>query len=94
MKTATMENAKEVREGSDAGGGALAKPAHWWERARVFLTSVRAEMRRVTWPSRAEVYATTIVVILTSVFFGVYLWGLDLLLTWLVSLLYRALGAA
>ena len=28
--------------------------------------------------SRKEVYATTVVVILTSVFFGVYLWGVDL----------------
>ena len=28
-------------------------------------------MRRVTWPSRQEVYATTLVVILTSAFFGV-----------------------
>ena len=35
-------------------------------------------LRRVTWPSRKEVYATTLVVILTSVFFGVYLW-VDLL---------------
>jgi preprotein translocase subunit SecE len=38
---------------------------------------VRNETGRVTWPSRKEVYATTIVVILTSIFFGVYLWGVD-----------------
>ena len=30
-------------------------------------------MGRVTWPSRKEVYATTFVVILTSIFFGLYL---------------------
>ena len=32
-------------------------------------------MNRVTWPSRKEVYATTFVVIVTSAFFGLYLWG-------------------
>ena len=37
-------------------------------------------MGRVTWPSRKEVYATTVVVILTSIFLGVYLWGVDLIL--------------
>ncbi len=40
-------------------------------RARRFLAEVRNEMARVTWPTRREVYATTLVVILTSIFFGV-----------------------
>ncbi len=51
---------------------------NWCGNSRSFLTEVRNEMRRVTWPSRREVYATTIVVILVSMFFGVYLWRLDL----------------
>ena len=46
------------------------------------------------WPSRKEVYATTFVVILTSVFFGVYLWGVDLLLNSGISWIYRTFGAA
>ena len=54
-------------------------------------------MRRVTWPSRREVYATTFVVILTSVFFGVYLWGVDLALStgvhWLLRGSVRAMAA-
>jgi preprotein translocase subunit SecE len=66
----------------------------WWGRSRRFLSEVRNETARVTWPSRKEVYATTIVVILTSVFFGVYLWGVDLLLTQIVNWIYRTLGAA
>jgi preprotein translocase subunit SecE len=48
------------------------------ERARLFLSEVRNELKRVTWPSGKEVYATTIVVILTSLFFGLYLWIIDL----------------
>ena len=65
-----------------------------FERARLFLSEVRNELKRVTWPSQKEVYATTVVVILTSVFFGVYLWGVDLLLTAVIGWIYRTLGAA
>jgi preprotein translocase subunit SecE len=43
-----------------------------------FLAEVRSELKKVTWPSQKEVYATTIVVIGTTVFFGFYLWLLDL----------------
>ena len=55
-------------------------PLGWWPRAGDFITEVRNEMKRVTWPSRREVYATTLVVILTSVVFGLYLWSIDMLL--------------
>ena len=65
-----------------------------FERMRLFISEVRNELKRVTWPSQAEVYATTVVVILTSVFFGVYLWGVDLLLTAVIGWIYRTLGAA
>jgi preprotein translocase subunit SecE len=64
----------------------------WWGRSRRFLTEVRNETGRVTWPSRKEVYATTIVVILTSVFFGVYLYGIDLVLDRLMVWLYKAVA--
>ena len=42
------------------------------ERVRLFLSEVRNELKRVTWPGNKEVYATTIVVILFSAFFGVF----------------------
>ena len=59
--------------------------AGWFSRARRFLTDVRSELGRVTWPSRREVWATTLVVILTSMVFGIYLWSVDLLLGWIVQ---------
>ena len=65
----------------------------WWDNSRNFLTEVRNETRRVTWPSRKEVYATTVVVILTSAFFGIYLWGMDIALSILVNWIYRRFGA-
>ena len=70
------------------GGGLVAR----WNHVRSFLTEVRSEMRRVTWPSRREVYATTIVVILVSSFFGLYVWGIDIVLRSIVQLIYRISG--
>jgi len=56
----------------------------WYGRARRFLVDVRSELTRVTWPTGREVWATTIVVILTSLVFGVYLWAIDLGLSWIM----------
>ena len=74
------------------GGRARESVTGWWGRSRRFLAEVRNEMSRVTWPSRREVYATTLVVILTSVFFGVYLFGIDLILDALYRWLLAAVG--
>jgi preprotein translocase subunit SecE len=42
-----------------------------------FLKDVRAEMRKVIVPSRAEVQTTTIVVIVTVFIFAAYFWLVD-----------------
>ena len=65
-----------------------------FERWRLFLSEVRNELKRVTWPSQKEVYATTVVVILTSIFFGVYLFALDYGLNNLVQWIFKKFGAA
>ena len=68
-------------------------PMRWWNNARTFLIEVRNEMRRVTWPSRREVYATTLVVILVSAFFGLYVSLLDVVLQRVVTGIFKAFGA-
>ena len=88
MAMSTIEQVKPAPEHSTRG------VLGWWDNSRGFLTEVRNEMRRVTWPSRKEVYATTLVVILTSVFFGIYLWGLDVILDAAVLWVFRRFGAA
>ena len=65
-----------------------------FERLRVFLSEVRNELKRVTWPSQKEVYATTIVVILTSIFFGLYLFILDIGIDRVVTWIFNRFGAA
>jgi preprotein translocase subunit SecE len=74
-------------------GEARHSVAGWWNRSRTFLTEVRNELKRVTWPSQKEVYATTIMVIVTSVFFGVFLWLVDLTLTAAVGWVFHRFGA-
>ena len=56
---------------------------------KTFFAEVKSELKKVTWPSRSEVYSTTIVVILTTIFFGFYLYGLDLVMSQLFT---RVLG--
>jgi preprotein translocase subunit SecE len=57
---------------------------------KTFFSEVKSELKKVTWPSRQEVYGTTLVVIFTTIFFGFYLYGLDLLMSQLFT---RVLGA-
>jgi preprotein translocase subunit SecE len=53
-----------------------------------FLIAVEAEMNKVSWPSRAEMFRSTIVVIVTIFGLAIVLFGYDL--TWQVIL--RAIG--
>jgi preprotein translocase subunit SecE len=64
----------------------------WFGRARRFLADVRAELGRVTWPTRREVWATTLVVILVSLLFGIFLYIVDLSLSALVSWIFARVG--
>jgi preprotein translocase subunit SecE len=64
----------------------------WFGRAKRFLGEVRSELGRVTWPTRREVWATTVVVILTSTLFGVYLYLVDVGLSTFMNWAFRAFG--
>ncbi len=70
-------------------GGALSWPGRKIGEGRAFLQEVRGELKKVTWPSRKEVYSTTLVVIATSIFFGFYLWGLDIVLSRALELAFK-----
>jgi preprotein translocase subunit SecE len=52
----------------------------WIQQIRDFLSETRVEMRKVSFPSRDEVFATTIVVLITSFVFAVFLWFSDLII--------------
>jgi preprotein translocase subunit SecE len=57
----------------------------WYKRFINFLKETKAELKKVTWPSRNEVTSTTIVVILATVFFGFYLFFMDLIFSWVIT---------
>jgi preprotein translocase subunit SecE len=57
----------------------------WYKRFIVFLREVKAEIKKVTWPSKNEVYSTTVVVIIATIFIGIYLYLLDIFFSWLMT---------
>ncbi len=56
---------------------------------REFYVETRLEMKRVTWPTRKQVQATTIVVIVTVFFFGAYFYVTDRIIDQLVRMVFR-----
>ena len=68
--------------------GFFARLAEHPKRWRGFLHEVRVEMRQVTWPTRREVFVTTWVVMVTVAFFGVFFFGVDSAVSWLVQRIY------
>ncbi len=83
VKTARLEHTRD----------ASSQVTGWVNRSRVFLAQVKNEMERVTWPTRKEVYATTLVVLATSAFFGLYLSAIDVVLVRIARSLFDMFGA-
>ena len=58
----------------------------------LFLSEVKAELKKVNWPGRKEVISTTTVVIIATFVFGIFLSLVDLICTWLRAQLFTATG--
>ncbi len=58
----------------------MASIASGWKNLTTFLTETRSEIKKVTFPSRKEVVATTIVVLIASFVFSFYLWVADIVI--------------
>jgi preprotein translocase subunit SecE len=58
---------------------------------RVFAAAydVTAELEKVTWPTRKETYAATVVVIVTVAISSIILWGFDMIWGSLANLVMR-----
>lgn len=55
------------------------------ESIRLFLTDVRGEMKKVSFPTRPETVGSTTVVIVFCILMSLYLSVIDSFLVWLVS---------
>lgn len=52
-----------------------------------YIQGSRTEVRRVVWPTRQETVRTTALVVLVVLILAVFIWALDVLLGWGVSML-------
>ena len=52
-----------------------------------FLREARAELKKVTWPGKKQIWYSTLIVIFFTLCVSLYLGLLDFLLTWLFSLI-------
>lgn len=49
------------------------------------VKEAKNEVRKVVWPTRQETLQTTAMVVVVVLLIGLFLWGLDSLLGWMVS---------
>lgn len=54
-----------------------------------YLRESRAEMRKVTWPTREEALNLTAIVLIVTVLMSMFLWGLDVIFD---SVMLRLIG--
>ena len=52
-----------------------------------FAQASKQEVRRVIWPTRPETLQTTLIVVAMVILVAIFLWLMDVLLLWLVSML-------
>ena len=70
------------------------KIKEWTQNTKQFYFDVRSEMKKVSWPGRQEIIGTTIVVIVATFFFGLYLGLCDYLLANGVAWVFRHFGSS
>jgi preprotein translocase subunit SecE len=73
--------------------GIVAKPKAWVGGVKEFWRDTTTEMKKVTWPGRQEVVSTTVVVIIATVVFAVFLWGCDIVFYKAIDFLFTKFGA-
>ncbi len=59
-----------------------------------FLKSVKQEIKKVAWPDKKLVTRATISVIIFSLFFGIYLWIVDLAFVKILSFIFGIWGSS
>ncbi len=64
-----------------------------WASFREFLSDVRKESAKVTWPGKDEVVGTTTVVLVYTAIVGVFLFLIDAAITPLVNKLFTTFGS-
>ena len=69
--------AKMNEETTSGASSQLQRVTGTLQNTKTFLQETRVEMKKVTWPTREDVIATTGVVLATVAFFAVYLYFVE-----------------
>jgi preprotein translocase subunit SecE len=72
----------------------VAKPKQWVQSTREFFRDTTGEMKKVTWPTKNEVIGTTVVVIISTLVFALFLWGCDVVFYKAIDFLFTRFGAS
>ena len=64
-----------------------------YEKLRAFVLDVKVEMAKVSWPNRDELKGSTVVVIIVTLAFALFTFGIDRALSFLVRLMYSYSGS-
>jgi preprotein translocase subunit SecE len=59
------------------------------ERIKTFLIEVKTELSRVSWPKGKELWGATWIVMVLSVMLAIFIGGIDVLFSKIISLLLR-----
>ena len=58
-------------------------------RVTTFLSEVKSELKKVSWPTRDELKASTVVVIIATFLLGIYIGIIDFFLSKIITFLIR-----
>lgn len=59
-------------------------------KTKEFLNEVWLELKKSSWPTRRELVDSTLVVIVSMIILGMFVWGADLIFLQIISALTRA----
>jgi len=61
------------------------KKKNLFKRIGEFLTEVKGELKKVTWPTKNDLIKTTIAVLISSLIFGVFLFVVDMIFSRVIN---------
>jgi preprotein translocase subunit SecE len=87
--TADSGKAENKPAKAKAGRAAKADKPNLFQRLVQYLRDVRSEMKRVVWPGRPEVINSSVVVVVTLIFFVVFTFIVDTVVVEVLQLIDR-----
>ncbi len=63
------------------------KKKSFFARMKKYFKDTKSELKKVTWPSKEQLKQNTIVIITFIIIVGIFLFAIDMLFSWLSSLL-------